>query len=72
MMAPLRLSARVGFVALALLAAGFPGSAVAAGGGGDGSSRRQAKPEDPQYSVAVTAIKAGDYAKAIPLLQGVV
>jgi len=40
MTAPLRLSALVGFVALVLLAAWFPGSAVAVGGGGgDGSSR---------------------------------
>ncbi len=73
MMASLRLSALVGFATLALLTAGFPGSAAAAGGGGgDGSSRSQARPEDPQYSAAVKAIKAGDYAKAIPLLESVV
>ena len=52
----------------------LPGSAAAAGGGGNGGggSGTLGKPEDPQYSAAVKAIKANQYAKAIPLLEGVV
>jgi len=68
-----RLSALLGFLILSLLMAGLPAAARAAGGGGgDGSSRTPTKPEDPQYTAAVTAIKAGEYPKAIPLLEGVV
>ncbi len=42
------------------------------GGGGDGASSRSGAAPDPQYDTAVSAIKGGDYAKAIPLLQAVV
>ena len=59
-----------GSMALALLACGLSGAAGAAGGGGGGGAP-PAKPEDPQYTAAVKAIKAKEYAKAIPLLEGV-
>jgi tetratricopeptide (TPR) repeat protein len=73
MMASLRCSALLGILILALLTAGLPTRAGAAGGGGgDGASTTPAKPEDPQYTAGVRAIKAGDFAKAIPLLQSVV
>ena len=66
-------SALVGFVILTLMIAGWPALAAGAGGGGgNGSSRIPAKPEDPQYTAGVEAIKAGDYGMAIPLLEGVV
>jgi tetratricopeptide (TPR) repeat protein len=40
---------------------------------GDGmTTRPEAGPEDPAYSAGVKAIKAKDYAGAIPLLEGVV
>jgi len=57
-------------MALALLACGLSGAAGAAGGGG-GEGATPAKPEDPQYTAAVKAIKAKEYATAIPLLEGV-
>src|SRR5713101_300525 len=60
-------------VLAAVLTLGLSGLAGAAGGGGgDGATSTPAKPEDPQYTAAVKAIKAGDYAKAIPLLESVV
>jgi predicted Zn-dependent protease len=63
----------LGTVLLTLLTVALPGSAGAAGGGGgDGASVTPVKPEDPQYTAAVKAIKANEYAKAIPLLEGVV
>jgi tetratricopeptide (TPR) repeat protein len=57
---------------LTLLIVALPDPAGAAGGGGSESSGAPAKPEDPQYTAAVKAIKANEYAKAIPLLEGVV
>ena len=56
---------------LAVLVAGRPAPAGADGGGG-GQGADPSKPADPQYTAAVKAIKANEYAKAIPLLQGVV
>jgi tetratricopeptide (TPR) repeat protein len=59
---------------LALLTLGLSGIASAdggGGGGGQGAIGPAARPEDPQYTAAVKAIKAGEYAKAIPLLEGV-
>jgi tetratricopeptide (TPR) repeat protein len=44
----------------------------AGGGGGDDSRLPPGKPEDPDYTAAVRAIKAKNYAAAIPLLEGVV
>jgi tetratricopeptide (TPR) repeat protein len=58
-----------------ILALAMPGLATAdGGGGGDGAVKggRSEKPEDPQYGDAVRAIKAGKFAQAIPLLEGVV
>jgi tetratricopeptide (TPR) repeat protein len=59
---------------LLILLVALPGPAGAAGGGGNGGagSGIAAKPEDPQYAAAVKAIKANQYARAIPLLEGVV
>jgi tetratricopeptide (TPR) repeat protein len=60
-------------LALAALVAVSPMPAHAAGGGGDSVSRAApAKPDDPDYTAAVKAIRAGKYAAAIPLLHGVV
>ena len=68
-------------IAAALLlgtsALALPGMAAAAGGGGGGGgdgARTSApvKPEDPQYGQGVKAIKAGKFAEAITLLDGVV
>jgi len=72
MLTPHRGSALLGILLLTLLTITLPGSAEAAGGGGGEGVSTTAKPEDPQYSAAVKAIKANEYAKAIPLLQGVV
>ena len=62
--------------AAALLVAGlWPGLAHAAGGGGGGAgggSGRAGQPADPDYTAAVAAIQAQDYARAIGLLQGYV
>jgi len=57
-------------MALALLACGLSGAAGAAGGGG-GEGATPAKPEDAQYTAALKAIKAKEYARAIPLLEDV-
>ena len=56
---------------LALLSSWLPIPAGADGGGSEGA-RSSIQPEDPQYSAAVKAIKANEYAKAIPLLESVV
>ncbi len=59
-------------LAIGFLTFGLWGVAHAdGGGGGQGASGPSARPEDPQYTAAVKAIKAGEYAKAIPLLEGV-
>ena len=65
----LRCSALLGLL-VALLSVGSPSLAGADGGGG-GQGADPSKPEDPQYNAAVKAIKANEYAKAIPLLEGV-
>lgn len=63
----------LGVLLLTLLAVALPGPAGAdGGGGGQGAATPAGRPEDPQYTAAVKAIKANEYAKAIPLLQGVV
>lgn len=69
----LRGAARFGILVVALLTAGLPAPAGAAGGGGGGGDGASpAKPDDPQYTAAVKAIKAREYAKAVPLLEGVI
>ncbi|MET0852406.1 MAG: tetratricopeptide repeat protein [Candidatus Rokuibacteriota bacterium] len=61
-----------GFVtSLALVTAAVLLPAPPAAGEGT-STRSMAAPEDPAYSAGVKAIKAKDYAGAIPLLEGVV
>ena len=69
-----RYSALLAVLLLTLLTIALPGPAGADGGGGGqgATATTPAKPEDPQYSAAVKAIKANEYAKAIPLLEGVV
>ena len=70
----LTLLRRVGLpscLAVALVTLGLSGAAGAAGGGGSEGTTTAARPEDPQYTAAVKAIKAREYAKAIPLLEGV-
>jgi tetratricopeptide (TPR) repeat protein len=62
-----------GVLGLAVFGAAVPLAVHAAGGGGGGDEGRpSAKPQDPDYTAAVAAIKAGDYARAIPLLDKVV
>ena len=59
----------LGFVIAVL----FSSSVFAAGGGGGGGgTEAAAPPADPQYTEAVAAIKAHQYAKAIPLLTAYV
>src|SRR4029453_8845600 len=78
MLDTLRRSALFVIMAVVLLAATSPapvdadGGGGGGGGGGDMSSGPPAKPEDPKYTEAVRAIKAKEYAKAVPLLQDVV
>jgi tetratricopeptide (TPR) repeat protein len=63
----------LGVLFLASLLLALPGPAGADGGGGSsGASAPAGKPEDPQYTAGVKAIKANEFAKAIPLLEGVV
>jgi tetratricopeptide (TPR) repeat protein len=58
---------------LTVIALAVPLTVHAAGGGGGGDEGRPtAKPQDPDYTAAVSAIKASDYARAIPLLEKVV
>jgi tetratricopeptide (TPR) repeat protein len=60
---------------LAFLLASAPPPAIAAGGGGGGGGggdSTAAKPMDPDYKAAETAIKARDFPSAMRLLQGVV
>jgi len=62
-------------LALAALVASIPVPSHAdGGGGGDATSGRvvRLKPVDPDYTKATKAIKAGDFAAAIPLLERVV
>lgn len=60
-----------GMLGLAVIAAAVPVPVHAAGGGGD-EGRSSTKPQDPDYTAAVAAIKAGEYARAIPLLDTVI
>jgi predicted Zn-dependent protease len=67
-----RRSALLVVLTLALLSGSLPVPAGADGGGGSGAPGIPAKAEDPQYTAGVKAIEAGEFAKAIPLLEGVV
>ncbi|MGH7397547.1 MAG: tetratricopeptide repeat protein [Candidatus Rokuibacteriota bacterium] len=72
MLGPRRDPPIFGVLLLAFLALAAPHPANAAGGGGGDGATTPARPEDPQYTAAVKAIKANEYAKAVPLLEGVV
>jgi tetratricopeptide (TPR) repeat protein len=65
----------LGFATL-LLGACPPGASADGagngGGAGGGAAEAPGKPEDPDYTAGVKAIKAGQFAAAVPLLQGVV
>jgi tetratricopeptide (TPR) repeat protein len=62
-----------GVLLVTVLLTGTPTPASAVGSGGSGGlSDAPAKREDPDYTTAVKAIQAGDFATAIPLLEGVV
>jgi len=65
------LRATAGIALAALLAAGAPVPAEAADTGSSSSSA-PSRPEDPGYTGGAKAIKAGNYAEAIPLLEGAV
>jgi tetratricopeptide (TPR) repeat protein len=52
----------------------LPAAALADGGGGGGGGSApefRTKPQDPEYTAAVKAIEGGQFARAIPLLEGV-
>lgn len=63
-----------GWMVLVLVALGgsLPGLVRADGGGGADRETLPSTPEDPEYTAAVRAIKAGDFPGAIGLLEGVV
>lgn len=67
----MKILAIAGFVVAALFGASLTWGAGDGGGGADERSPA-AKPEDPEYTAAVQAIKAEKYATAIPLLESVV
>ena len=54
---------------IAVIGGAVPVAVHAAGGGGGGGDATPAKPQDPDYAAGVSAIKAGEYARAIPLLE---
>ena len=58
-------------IGLAVSVAAASGRVSAAGGGGDGATAPSARPPDPDYTAGVAAIKAGEYAKAVKLLESV-
>jgi tetratricopeptide (TPR) repeat protein len=57
---------------LAVLTGPVPVGADGGGGGGDAPVSLPGRPENPDYTAAVKAIKGGDYPTAIRLLEGVV
>ena len=59
----------LGLLVVGLLT-GAPTTGLADGGGG--TERAPARPEDPAYTAAVKAIKAGDFSTAVRLLETVV
>lgn len=61
-------------IVMLLLGSGLPANVLADGGGG-GDERptvTRNKPDDPDYTAGVRAIKANRFAEAIPMLQRVV
>jgi tetratricopeptide (TPR) repeat protein len=61
-----------GMLALAAMAAAGPVPVHADGGGGGRERSASTRTQDPDYAAAVAAITAGEYARAIPLLDSVV
>ena len=59
------------WVVVVLIALPAPALADGGGGGGGGGDEIRRKAEDPDYTAAVRAIEAGQFARAIPLLEGV-
>ena len=59
------------WVVVVLVALPAPALADGGGGGGGGGDEIRRKAEDPDYTAAVRAIEAGQFARAIPLLEGV-
>jgi len=77
--APLTLAAcalGLGLVAMMLVACppgvSADGAGGGGGGGGGGADGSPGKAEDPDYAAGVKAIKGGQYAAAIPLLQNAI
>ena len=66
----------VTLLGLVVLLGGLPARALAdgggGGGGGGGGTETPARPEDPDYTAGVKAIKAEDFPTAIRLLERVV
>jgi len=60
------------FVLAALLWAAPSSVPADGGGGGGGNGAQSARPQDPEYTAAVTAIDKGDHRAAIRLLESVV
>lgn len=62
----------IALLGIALVGLTAPHAARAAGGGGGGGDAgAAAKPQEPDYTAGVAAIKANQYARAIPLLEKV-
>ena len=76
MLAPSRFLLLAVLLLTLLVAPAGPAGAAGGGGGGGGNGGSGAgasgKSEDPQYAEGVKAIKAKEYAKAIPLFEGVI
>jgi tetratricopeptide (TPR) repeat protein len=69
-----RLAAPLAAAVLLAVAAGAAADGGGGGGGGGGGNGpgAPAKAEDPEYTAAVRAIKGGQFAAAVPLLERVV
>jgi tetratricopeptide (TPR) repeat protein len=68
----IRRTLAITLLGMVLVALAAPREARAAGGGGGGDAGAPAvKPQDPDYTAAVAAIKAKQFAQAIPLLEKV-
>ena len=61
----------IAIFSMALVALVVPPGAWAAGGGGGGDATSPGKPQDPDYTAGVAAIKAKQFERAIPLFEKV-
>ena len=59
-------------IVMLLLGSGLPVLADGGGGGDERPTVARSKPDDPDYTAGVRAIKANRFAEAIPMLQRVV